>query len=176
MNTPDNSDEDYWSKIEELSRQYDAERRRVWWSEFRMLAGFLLAFAICGLLFSSCGSEPEFYSGYWPCNVVRLTDDKGFRAVAEVRAYPQYREFDVPTRFGEEVDYELTGYRFDVIAIVLRNGDRHTLRDPLLGVDFEESHEVITEDHVWDLLLVPSTEETRRRHRVIRGNFPILHL
>jgi hypothetical protein len=176
MNTPGNSDEEFWSKNEELSRQHDAERRRIWWSEFRIIGGFLLVVAIYGLFFSSCGNEPEFYSGYWPCNVVRLTDDKGFHAVAEVRAYPQYREFDVPTRFGEEVDFELTGYTYDVVSIVLRNGDRHTLREPLFGINLEEVNEVITEDHVWDLMLVPSTKETQRSHKVVRGNFPILQL
>ena len=176
MNNPDPCDENFWREIEEKSRQQERERRKKNWAEFKKLCLYALGAAFCAWFFYSCNSSPKFWSGYMPVNVLRLTDGKAFRALAEVKAYPEYEEIEVSTRMGDTTRMELVGYSYEILAIILRNGDRHTLREPLENASFEEASEVVTEDHVWKILLLPSNEETRRRHKPIRGDYPILHL
>jgi hypothetical protein len=176
MKNPDPNDEAFWRAVEEKSREQQRERRKKRWRDFRTFCLYASGAVFLIWLSHSCNSSPRYAMGYMPANVHRLTDDKVFRALAAVNAYPEYEEVDVSTRMGDTTRMELSGYSFEVLAIILRNGDRHTLREPLKEASFDEFIEVMTEDHVWRIHLVPSTEQTRRRHKPIRGDYPILHL
>jgi hypothetical protein len=112
-----------------------------------------------------------------------MRDGKVFKALAKVKAYKHYEE-DIASfgpKSGEWRVDQLAGYRFDVSAIVLRNGRKYPLSFESEETPYAYNFDALVvepkyEDSEWSITLVPATQENVNFYKPKVGNWPVLFL
>lgn len=150
------------------------EKKRPWLTALKYTG---ITFAALIILPCFCfRSPPAPLEGYVPAEVYRWKDEKKFSALAKVRAYKHYEE-DIATfgpRSGEWTVDRFSGYRFDVSAIVLRNGKTHPLVFESEETPYNYEFQATTEDSEWFITLIPATQDNIKEHKPTIGKWPIL--